>query len=374
MLTPEEARSPATLRIGDPAPPIAVSEWLRGEPVPEFRPGIPTVLEFWAPWCGPCLGVAPKTSALAERLGERAIVIGIAGIDEWSSRATIRRCVERNAARMRYRIAIDQGTTTADRYRRAVRESGLPHAFVVDGDGRFAWHGHPAALEPVLTSMLAGTWDLARAAREQEERERAAIETRRATEAWFAASESGDREAQLALLEAICRHPIELVQGMSPAFWAWPARVRLLVAAERIEEACRVADEAVVLPGIADEPWAIAWIASELRQRALPEALRHAERAAALLRAIESAPAPADPWDAYLLEAGALQRGAAYGLVAAIAADAGRWEDAIALQERALELAVDDPRLGGNSAQRRATLEDYRAWSRAATSRATASD
>lgn len=374
MLTPEEAGSPATLRIGDPAPAIAVSEWVQGEPAAEFRPGRITVIEFWAPWCGPCIGVAPKTSALAERFGESAVVIGIASIDEWSSRATIRKSVEGNRSRMRYRIAIDEGTLTAERYRRAARESGLPHAFVIDGDGRFAWHGHPADLEPVLASLVAGAWDLERAAREQEERERAAIETRRATQAWLAAREAGDGAAQLAALERICQYPVALVHGMSPSFWAWPTRVRWLVGAGRLDEARGLAEEAVLLPGIVDEPWAIAWIASELQASALPEAVRHAERAVALLRAIESAPPPADPWDAYLLEAGALQRGAAYALAASIVADAERWDEAIPLQERALELTVDDPRMIGNSAQRRATLEEFRARRSAAEKRAPASN
>ena len=36
------------------------------------RSGIPVVVDFWAPWCGPCKMMAPHFSEAAKQLGARA--------------------------------------------------------------------------------------------------------------------------------------------------------------------------------------------------------------------------------------------------------------------------------------------------------------
>ena len=38
------------LTIGDKAPPIEITHWIKGAPVKEFEPGHAYVIEFWATW------------------------------------------------------------------------------------------------------------------------------------------------------------------------------------------------------------------------------------------------------------------------------------------------------------------------------------
>ncbi len=175
------------LKIGDPAPPLAVEKWLRGAPMSRFERGTVYVLDFWAVWCGPCLSAMPHTSELADRFKDRRVrVIALTGPDTTGNTLdAVERTLSRRGATMRFDVAWDgpsaEGTPphldvllgrTTLRYFRDAQLEGLPTTVIVDGQGRMAWVGPPAAMEAPLTAIVEGRWDLeAEAARDRMRRE-----------------------------------------------------------------------------------------------------------------------------------------------------------------------------------------------------------
>jgi len=146
------------LDIGDTAPAIQVKTWLSGTPLtPEATKGKVLVVDFWATWCQPCRQTVPHLNRLHKKYaGKDVVFIGITEEDE----AAVKKYM--GTTLMEYRVGLDDRGRTNDGYMKNV--PGIPHAFVVDRDGRVAWHGHPMArMERAIEELVAGKFDLARA-------------------------------------------------------------------------------------------------------------------------------------------------------------------------------------------------------------------
>jgi len=147
------------LKVGDPAPALAVSTWLHGTPVKGFEPGRVYVVEFWATWCGPCRQIMPHMGDLQDEYRAKGVTfIGFAS-EANDKEAKVNAFVAKQGAKLGYTFAFGSGSETHNAYMKASGQNGIPCSFVVDKQGRIAYIGHPLFLDVVLPKVLDGNWD-----------------------------------------------------------------------------------------------------------------------------------------------------------------------------------------------------------------------
>jgi len=194
--------------LGDAAAPLAIAEWIKGEPVDlaAAKGKKVVVVEFWATWCGPCRVSIPHLTELQKKYENRGVVI-VGVSDEESSK--VKPFVSEQGDKMNYTVAIDKNDATSDGYMKRYGQDGIPHAFVIDKEGRIAWHGHPmSGLDRVLDQMAANTFDLAM------ERKRDAGSQK--VELYFQKAVQGENDAALKKLGAEITAIDKEVGGINP--------------------------------------------------------------------------------------------------------------------------------------------------------------
>lgn len=153
-------------RVGDPAPSLQGTQWLKGEAVPSFKRGRVYVIDIWAPWCVPCLAGMAHLTELQRRYADRdLVVIGLTGPDNYGSTLeAAEKVVRERPDAIGYSIAWDVDHANYDRWMATERDQGWPWSFIVDRKGKLAFSGPPEGLDGPLEQVIAGTYDLDNAA------------------------------------------------------------------------------------------------------------------------------------------------------------------------------------------------------------------
>src|SRR5690606_31445154 len=99
------AQPEMTLYVGDKAPDITVSKWVKGDPVTGFEKGKTYVVEFWATWCGPCRESIPHLTELQKAYKDKVRFIGVS-VGEFNQ-ADVEPFVQKMGDRMVYAVAMD---------------------------------------------------------------------------------------------------------------------------------------------------------------------------------------------------------------------------------------------------------------------------
>lgn len=144
--------------VGDPAAPLKIAEWVKGNAVDlaAVKGKQVVVVEFWATWCGPCRTSIPHLTEMQKKFKD-VIFIGVSNEEA----GDVKPFVKKMGEKMDYTVAVDEDGKTSAGYMEAYGIDGIPHAFIVDKEGRIAWLGHPmGGLEQVLAEVVAGKFNL----------------------------------------------------------------------------------------------------------------------------------------------------------------------------------------------------------------------
>jgi len=140
---PNEIRSPL---IGKPAPTFALREVGTGNTIDvnQFK-GTPTVINFWATWCGPCWEEHPILVANARRLQPNVQFLGVVFQDEESK--ILGFLQQRGSG---YPTVVDDAGKTAIAY----GVGGVPETFFLDRNGVIvAKHNGPLSADDLQANL-----------------------------------------------------------------------------------------------------------------------------------------------------------------------------------------------------------------------------
>jgi len=190
-----------SLSVGDKAPALTVSKWVKGDEVKSFDEGRVYVVEFWATWCPPCLKSIPHLSKLQSEHAEHVTIIGMTSEDRRNTLAKVETFVDDWGDKMAYTVAWDNKRTTNSAYMAAAGQNGIPTAFVIDQSGILAWIGNPLdpTFDSVLEEVISGKFDGAAQKRKAGLQKKADVLMREAGNAY----QAGDTETVLKKFDEI---------------------------------------------------------------------------------------------------------------------------------------------------------------------------
>lgn len=160
-----QVASSQELTFGSKAPKLELKKFIKGEEVKGFEKGKIYVVELWATWCGPCRQTIPHLTELQKKFKD-VTIIGVAVMEE--DQSAVGDFVEEMGDKMDYRVALDLVAEDGEpndgkvvtNWMIPAEQQGIPTAFIINGESKIAWIGHPGEMEEPLEKIVEGKWDL----------------------------------------------------------------------------------------------------------------------------------------------------------------------------------------------------------------------
>ncbi|MFG0329735.1 MAG: redoxin domain-containing protein [Phycisphaerales bacterium] len=163
LVTGGVAFAEGDLSVGDAAPAIEISHWVKGEEVKSFENGKVYVVEFWATWCGPCRASMPHISELQTEFRDYGVTF--IGVSDEKLATVVDFLAQKDDEnvlwydKIDYTLATDPDRSVFDSYMKAAGQNGIPTAFIVGKTGEVEWIGHPVRIDDPLAKVVRDEWN-----------------------------------------------------------------------------------------------------------------------------------------------------------------------------------------------------------------------
>jgi thiol-disulfide isomerase/thioredoxin len=172
------AQKEQQLVVGDDAPPITFTKWMKGDSIAELNKGKIYVIDLWATWCVPCIAGMPRLTEIQKKYKNDIYVLGITSVDSFGNTfENAQAFLNEKTDITSYHFAWvpESSSSGKDRYGKQLRgiflhpwmrligSYSLPTAFIINKEGKIAFIGDPAMIEKTLDEMVQGKFDLATA-------------------------------------------------------------------------------------------------------------------------------------------------------------------------------------------------------------------
>lgn len=151
----------ALLTPGTPAPDFTALQPDGGSMKLSDLRGQIVILDFWAPWCGPCKASMPALDQLYQQVRTQGVTV--LGLCVWDTRAAFDKWMAKPQVKTTYPLAFDPAGRDSENQNadsiasKLYNVSGIPTFYVIDREGRVAasYLGNTAASKQGLRDTLA---------------------------------------------------------------------------------------------------------------------------------------------------------------------------------------------------------------------------
>ncbi|MGN7986070.1 TlpA family protein disulfide reductase [Pedobacter sp. 22226] len=138
----------AQLKIGQDAPEIVITDWLKNVPKSKGFSGKFIIIDFWATWCAPCLETVPHFNQIVKENRSNSDLIFLSLTEEKVSKVIpmLKRIPFSSI------VVTDTSRQTYDNF----MANAIPFCVVIDNRNKIRWFGHSGSINSKIISSILG--------------------------------------------------------------------------------------------------------------------------------------------------------------------------------------------------------------------------